>query len=338
MLKKICPVCDLPLEVGNFCPRCKRMVRHPYTWEVDYYLNQSHPGNETDCGYHKPRMEAEREKDKGIQRTTPLPLNTVRPNDGTRPAMGRRPDKNNRFLGIGVIIVCFFLTVAANFAKLGFQYLKESNVTGEEVVISEEADYGWKELDEAEILSIGKPCGGYFHFPANGHETVEGMRSFLQTADFGYYVASEDLYPQNCELADEGESVTYFEQIYSFTLEDENTAGLDFSDDNYLYQFVDINYDTVTGQVHEYNSCFYNEEASITCLEEFLRLAEVSVQIPPEDSRVLEVLQQARAGLRQENGIYIVEGIFDVSIYRSDSQIEIVVSYNDPQSASDQET
>ena len=53
MIKKMCPVCDLPVNAGNYCPRCRRVIRNPYTQNVDYYLNERHPEHETECGFHK---------------------------------------------------------------------------------------------------------------------------------------------------------------------------------------------------------------------------------------------------------------------------------------------
>ena len=57
MMKKMCPVCDLPVNAGNYCPRCRRVIRNPYTQNVDYYLNERHPEHETECGFHNPYLE-----------------------------------------------------------------------------------------------------------------------------------------------------------------------------------------------------------------------------------------------------------------------------------------
>jgi len=51
MLKKICPYCDQVLT-GNYCKGCKRFVRKPLLWDVDYYLNERHPASEENCQYH----------------------------------------------------------------------------------------------------------------------------------------------------------------------------------------------------------------------------------------------------------------------------------------------
>lgn len=45
-MKKICPICDLPVNEMNYCPRCRRMVRQPVLWQADYYLNERRPDYE----------------------------------------------------------------------------------------------------------------------------------------------------------------------------------------------------------------------------------------------------------------------------------------------------
>jgi len=51
MKKNICPYCDQVIT-GNYCKGCRRFVRKPIQWDVDYYLNERHPASETNCQYH----------------------------------------------------------------------------------------------------------------------------------------------------------------------------------------------------------------------------------------------------------------------------------------------
>lgn len=385
MLKKMCPVCDLPLKPGNYCPVCRKVVRRPVTWEVDYYLNENHPQNEAVCGYHNPQMQADRYGDRGTTGKPTVPVRTVnnqvpsghgagnssrasgqmtgnpsgtsgRGAGNPSGAPGRsaanpsgipgRPAANssrenkkpwNTFAGAGVAIVCVLLSAGINIAKEGFQGITSYYEDSRPVEIEEEYEsfdeYGYNELEEADVIDAGKPCDGYFHFPGHSSSLIESMDVFLKGSDFGYTVSSEDLYTYNYETLDDSGKFSYFEKIYSFTLEDENTRGLDFSDEDYLYQYVDINYDTVTGQIHEYNSCFFNEEVSYLCLEEFLKQMEAEAGISQEDSSFEEAILQVR-----DDRAYIIEGIFQINIYRSEGQVEIYVTYNDPNAAANQET
>lgn len=341
MLKKMCPVCDLPLKPGNYCPVCRKVVRRPVTWEVDYYLNENHPQNEAVCGYHNPQMEADRYGDRGTTGKPTVPVRTVNNQVPSGHGAGNSSRENkkpwNTFAGAGIAIVCVLLSAGINIAKEGFQgitsYYKDSRPVEIEEEYESFDEYGYNELEEADVIDAGKPCDGYFHFPGHSSSLIESMDVFLKGSDFGYTVSSEDLYTYNYETLDDSGKFSYFEKIYSFTLEDENTRGLDFSDEDYLYQYVDINYDTVTGQIHEYNSCFFNEEVSYLCLEEFLKQMEAEAGISQEDSSFEEAILQVR-----DDRAYIIEGIFQINIYRSEGQVEIYVTYNDPKAAANQET
>lgn len=54
MVRRICPICDHPMKGRYYCTECRSFVKHPYTMNVDYYLNERHPAKEGDCEYHHP--------------------------------------------------------------------------------------------------------------------------------------------------------------------------------------------------------------------------------------------------------------------------------------------
>lgn len=47
MQKKICPVCERPLTGSGYCRLCRKLVFKPLIREVDYYLNETRPGQQT---------------------------------------------------------------------------------------------------------------------------------------------------------------------------------------------------------------------------------------------------------------------------------------------------
>lgn len=51
MKRNVCPYCDQVMD-GMYCKGCRRIVRKPVVWEVDYYLNERHPDTEASCQYH----------------------------------------------------------------------------------------------------------------------------------------------------------------------------------------------------------------------------------------------------------------------------------------------
>lgn len=52
MKKHICPICDKAMPTGHFCTNCKSWIKEPWTMDVNFYLNESHPQEESDCDYH----------------------------------------------------------------------------------------------------------------------------------------------------------------------------------------------------------------------------------------------------------------------------------------------
>lgn len=52
MQRRICPICDHPIQHGHYCSFCKQWIRHPNYVNATYYLNERHPAHETDCEYH----------------------------------------------------------------------------------------------------------------------------------------------------------------------------------------------------------------------------------------------------------------------------------------------
>ncbi len=52
MRKRICPICDHEMKTRHYCRFCRSFVRRPDVADVNYYLNERHPANERNCGYH----------------------------------------------------------------------------------------------------------------------------------------------------------------------------------------------------------------------------------------------------------------------------------------------
>lgn len=93
MIKKMCPVCDLPVNAGNYCPRCRRVIRNPYTQNVDYYLNERHPEHETECGFHNPYLEADHHGESGNPASPAYGSSAGRPVQGGPVQGGTVPNK-----------------------------------------------------------------------------------------------------------------------------------------------------------------------------------------------------------------------------------------------------
>lgn len=343
MMKKICPVCELPVNELNYCSRCRRVVRRPLLWKADYYLNERPPAFERDLT-----------NGAGDQRenTAPVPGKPVQPvyNKGTNPpvpSLSRGTDRSSdtrkkkaekNVLTSAAGIIAFILFLSMNVVPTAIEAVKRGlSLPGNYETAFSYEESGYTEFDEEEVIAAGERCTGYDHFPVDGKLIADSMWEYLSSSDYGYQVDQGDIYSDNYEYQEEEGPISYYETIESFSLEDEISAQMDPYDEDYLYQYVDVNYDTATGELHDYFSSLRNKEASLDYLEEFLRLTEEAAGISPEESSIPAIMEQAQAGVLQESGAFILEGMFNINIYQAEDTVRIYVAYNNPQVPEDQE-
>lgn len=297
MMKKICPVCDLPVNEANYCSRCKRVVRKPIIWEVNYFLNE-----------------------KGSKSAS----------SGKRVETGK---KRTNYLPVILILVFLFFTLGSS--VIGYTIATVSVNDNYEAAAGFD-DYGYRDLEEEEVIIKGEPCNGYEHFTVDGSMVSDSMKQFIETQDYGYRVDFDEQYSDNYELLEDSDPVSYYETVDSFYLEPINAEEEDFSEDDY-YEYLDINYDTATGELHGYETYLENSLASMMYMEQFLTIVEDATGISGEQSSVDAIMNQAASSLEQETGAYILEGIFDVHVYLSDGMIRINISCNNPETVENQE-
>lgn len=297
MMKKVCPVCDLPLNEANYCSRCKRVVRKPIIWEVNYFLNEK--GSRS--------VPISKQIETGKKRTSYLPA----------------------------ILILVFLFFTLGSSVIGYTVASVSLKDTYETAAGFD-DYGYRDLEEEAVINKGERCNGYEHFSVDGSMISDSMKQFIESQDYGYVVDFDEQYSDNYELLGDSDPVSYYETVDSLYLEPVNAEEEDFSEDDY-YEYLDINYDTGTGELHGYETYLENSLASMMYMEQFLTIVEEAAEIPKEQSSVDVIMNQASESLLQETGAYILEGIFDVHVYVSDGMIRINISCNNPETVENQE-
>jgi hypothetical protein len=409
MIKKMCPVCDLPVNAGNYCPRCRRVIRNPYTQNVDYYLNERHPEHETECGFHNPYLEADHHGESGNPASPAYGSSAGRPvqggpvQGGTAPnkpvqspfsgaaasgggrtpgaaskqgqtraseqagtgsingsyrnpaegsgayrtaaggyGAGSRPPgsgsmkpegkKSNAGKTVLIMAAVGLVTIAmvafTNLEGYLSDYLKGAAETTEAYNYDYESDF--TRLNDEDVIEAGEPCMAYYHFPADGVYVSEQLLAAVESSDFGYKLDSDELYTDNYLYDD----TSYFESIRSLYLEDNLSET---RDDEYTDQYIDVNYDTATNELHDYATRLYSSEASLAFLERFLTATEESSGIAAEDRKADEIMEEARDIVQQEQSSYIYEGLFIIEIYRYEGEdaLYVYASYNDPELGSE---
>lgn len=312
MMRKICPVCDLPVNEINYCPRCRHVVKKPVNWEVNYILNEK-------------------------RNQTPLPAS--QPLVGSMPV--NQPAANSSMPGKGKSNVLLFLVIAVFVIFTLASVMISCAVNATSLENSYETavgydDYGYRDLDEADVAAAGEHCSGFDHFDTDGREVSKSMTRFLEKEDYSYRISSQETYGDNYEMNQDGGPLTFYETVESVYLK--SKAADSANPDEEEYEYVDINYDTATGELHRYVSYLKDPDATLAYLEQFLLYTEAGCQIAAEQSSVASIMEQAQARLNQQEGAYILEGIFDVNLYIYEDRIQVYVSYNNPETVKNQET
>ena len=179
-------------------------------------------------------------------------------------------------------------------------------------------------------MEAGERCLGFYHFPADGAYVSEQMLKAAENSGFGYSLDSDEFYTDNYLYED----TSYYESIRSFYLTD---SGAETAEGEYSYQYVDVNYDTATGELHDYISRLNSGEASLEFLERFLTATEESSGIALEDRKTGEIMEEARDIAKQGQSSYIYEGMFAIEIYRYEGEdaLYVYASYNDTELGSE---
>lgn len=234
-----------------------------------------------------------------------------------------------------IVMTVLFASVAAIFL---ITIIGVGGYTGTGTKESEEyteaySDYGYdnyQELTDEDVIAAGVPCSGYTHFPGDSSGMVDSLWEVVKNSSYGYTVNSEDSYTDNYVY---DESYSYYENDHTLYLDDVLTADMSEDDEDYYYQYVDLNLDTATGQLHEYISNLVSRAASVEFLGHVLRLAEENSGVPAQESQVEAIIAEVTDSVNSGQNNYIYQGIFIVELFQNGDSLYISVNYNSPEEA-----
>lgn len=326
MVQRICPVCDQIMKSPHYCRTCRHWVKNPWVRDVDYYLNERHPQNETNCAYH----ERSPERTANQSRPTQSRTKQIRPKQAT--AQPNRPrqsapkgtnEKKKQINLVLVIVIAIYLTfmLVGNGLIGGVgRLLSGSHSSGssaiyyeEEIFDTDSAQAAYHELEDEAVIAAGEACNSRGHFDIQGEELLEPLEKMLE--GMGYEV--EDCYSYSFnEIYDGGES--WFDTMISVDL----AQG-----DNDTYQYIEINYDTATGQLHEVDVMMADAEAALEMAISVLEYLEDAEVIDRSQTRSDIAREEIGGAVLQGNNIYCTYGEVEISGFSHNDGCGIYISH-----------
>ena len=165
--------------------------------------------------------------------------------------------------------------------------------------IEEWSDENYRELEDEEVKAAGVHCNTYYHFLVKEEAIAPAVSDAILSA--GYKIASETTYSYNDATLEGDEEWTYYSTSHTIYVAGD---GMTIRDD--LSQWVELDSDTATGEIHSYNSQLGDKTKSLMIMTEFVKGIESSYGIGSEKSCVPEVTRDMQTGL-DETGSYSYE-------------------------------
>ncbi len=355
MVQRICPVCDQVMKSAHYCRTCKRLVKNPWIREVGYYLNERHPQDERDCSYHE--AASGQMARSGKPKVSAIPnvarKYTAEPNTRRQPMSERqnqerayqsyRPNnpagtistkknvetiKNRRLVNIivVVIIIVYVLSMMLGGGLLSYWSSMRLNraiydvdpyeygVNAQEAYDDDMEEYAMEDgydLDDDEVIARGERCKSQGHFDMQGELLQEPIIDAL--VSMGYEPGDCSRYSTNQER----EGYSWYSSVIYMDLDSEDSV-----------QFVEIDSDTVTGELHSVSIVLDDGSCAVAVASLVLEQMEEQGAIP-KDYDYVQLAKQELVNLEQERvgSSYIYGDLnVDVSCY-DDSGYWIMISH-----------
>lgn len=275
MIRRVCPICDQVMKSAHYCRNCRSWVKHPYVREVNYYLNERHPEQETSCSYHEDAAsgtnqpgqsrtrqshpltgQRHQKQPGGGQIMRPAGSRSAGRDSADRYSAGSRSADRDRirvsWILITVIVVILFLGSCAGVSSMMVSSLLDAGgdyeidlgaYDGEDCYEDGAGDGEYQVLEDEEAIARGQACTVSAHMPVTMSEIEEPILEIL--AERGISVEDTSCTSYN---VDYGDGDCWYSTDYMFYLDDS------------WDQYVDVNCDTVTDDVHGIGISMNGEE------------------------------------------------------------------------------
>ncbi|MCI6887796.1 MAG: hypothetical protein MR868_11240 [Lachnospiraceae bacterium] len=299
MIRKICPICDQTMTSAHYCRNCRSWVRQPIVREVTYYLNERHPARETDCSYHTLT------KKPAQHRSKPVPPVRTSSASAHRDRGYAKSFASLLLTGVILVAVTFFQSCVS--ADDGFltDLLEPGTHPGEDESM-QEVEY--QELTDEEVKKAGIACSSAAHFDVSGAELVRPMMRILEQQGVEICGTNTYSYNESCE-----DGTTWYGTWTSIDLQEGEQGG---------YQYVTVEYDTATGDLHQINMALEGETILADTAADVLELLEKLGALQEHEQCAGQVREELAEAAQGGNGYQLecdrlyVEGIAFDTCYR----------------------
>lgn len=344
MVRKTCPVCDQVMKSAHFCGNCRRIVRYPHVSDVNYYLNERHPQNEMGCSYH----------DEGSQKAvtaknTEPPGMPSSPDGAWKPAgslhhaspparvmlpagsnasggkagaktKNKKAARSGSMAVAGILFIAGAVSIIASFsgqlydlAWLGGKPTVEYDIDMGDYT-GEEGTSSYRELEDEEVAGVGEGCNSRGHFALQGEMMEQPVRDILREA--GYEIARQDTYSYN-EASDDGG--TWYATWITIEVKGEEKDS---------YQYVELDYDTGTGRLHEISLSLEDPKRLAAVTSEILAALAKQGELPADAACFTQVPEELPAALEEGSEFHILEGAVLIEGISYEKSYSVYISHN----------
>ena len=187
-----------------------------------------------------------------------------------------------------VVAAVIFITLSV-LIQIGSAFLKlsghnsrkqpetyEYDVDMGEYNVWDEDDYWYEDMSDEEARAAGVACNGMNHFAVTGEEMETVLRAAMDT--YGYDFDKVERWTENGKSSDE---ICWYESSAQISIRTENQEAM---------PYIEINCDTVTGQLHWLDMDLESQEDMIQFVRLALKTMEDKQQLDP-DGDILELFE-----------------------------------------------
>ena len=219
MKVRICPYCDHEMNKKHRCGTCGAFVWKAQEQDI-HFNSESRGKGEIDCAYA--------EAHDAVHHTKPKTKNTA--------------SLKAAIIVVFVVIVAVFLSICYFVVKVSSPEMNSfvSDIFTKDVVDEDYETMTQEIVAQEDALAEGKHCTGYGHMDIKKEELVFQIESFLSDNHVNYDEVDELFENTRSSWGGTSESeITYYKGEVTFNVDSETI------------DYICVNYDSVTGEVHE---------------------------------------------------------------------------------------